>query len=148
MVFLAARGLSAGHDSFLLAIRENPAITMGELAGLLNISASSATKIATRLQEMELMRRENSRLDSRQYHAHLTEKGEALTDEIAADQAVIDAELAARLKGKDTERLIKVLDRLERREPVGKKPRKAGKKKAEAKKSDRKEKKKKSGKAD
>ena len=103
---------------------------MGDLAALLDISPSSTTKIAIRLEELGLIRREASRIDNRQNHAFLTDEGTALANEIALSHAEYDAELASQLKGKDMERLVRILDRLEGRdEPVGKKPRKAGKKK-------------------
>ena len=128
---ISARGLSEGHDGYLLAIHRNPGITMGDLASLLEISPSSTTKIAIRLEELGHVRREASRIDSRQNHAFLTDSGAALADEITLSHGNCDAELAGRLKGKDMERLMRILDRLEDRgEPVGKKPRKAGKKKA------------------
>ena len=127
---LAEKGLSEGHDDYLLGIHRNPGITMGDLAALLDISPSSTTKIAIRLEELGLIRREASRIDNRQNHAFLTDEGTALANEIALSHAEHDAELASQLKGKDMERLVRILDRLEGRdEPVGKKPRKAGKKK-------------------
>ena len=128
--FLSEKGLSAGHDDYLLAILRNDGITMGDLSAELDISPSSATKVATRLEAMGLIVRENSRLDSRQYHAHLTEAGTLLAGEITAARLIADEALARRLKGKDAARLLKILDRLEGQgETVGKKPRKAGKKK-------------------
>ena len=127
---LAEKGLSEGHDDYLLGIHRNPGITMGDLAALLDISPSSTTKIAIRLEELGLIRREASRIDNRQNHAFLTDEGTALANEIALSHAEHDAELASQLKGKNMERLVRILDRLEGRdEPVGKKPRKAGKKK-------------------
>ena len=127
---LAEKGLSEGHDDYLLGIHRNPGITMGDLATLLEISPSSTTKIAIRLEELGLIRREASRIDNRQNHAFLTDEGTARANEIALSHAEYDAELASQLKGKDMERLVRILDRLEGRdEPVGKKPRKAGKKK-------------------
>jgi len=130
MAELAEKGLSEGHDDYLLGIHRNPGITMGDLASLLEISPSSTTKIAIRLEELGLIRREASRIDNRQNHAFLTDSGTAMANEIALGHAGYDAELATRLKGKDMERFVRILDRLEgRSEPVGKKPRKAGKKK-------------------
>ena len=139
---LAEKGLSEGHDDYLLGIHRNPGITMGDLAALLDISPSSTTKIAIRLEELGLIRREASRIDNRQNHAFLTDEGTALANEIALSHAEHDAELASQLKGKDMERLVRILDRLEGRgEPVGKKPRKAGKKKEPAAKRPKKDKK-------
>ena len=139
---LSTKGLSEGHDDYLLGIHRNPGITMGDLATLLEISPSSTTKIAIKLEELGFVRREASRIDNRQNHAFLTDSGTALANEIALSHAGYDAELATRLKGKDMERLVRILDRLEGRgEPVGKKPRKAGKKKEPAAKRPKKDKK-------
>lgn len=145
---LSEKSLSEGHDDYLMAIHRNPGITMGDLASLLEISPSSTTKIAIRLETLGLVRREASRIDSRQNHAFLTEDGTQMVNEIAIGHGDDDAELFARLKGKDADRLMTILDRLEgRNEPVGKKPRKAGKKKPAGSKKDGKKKSKKQKKA-
>ncbi|WP_162841514.1 MarR family winged helix-turn-helix transcriptional regulator [Salaquimonas pukyongi] len=145
---LSAKNLSEGHDGYLMAIHRNPGITMGDLASLLEISPSSTTKIATKLEALGLVRREASRIDSRQNHAFLTDDGTQMVNDIAIGHGDYDAELVSRLKGKDADRLMAILDRLEgRNEPVGKKPRKAGKKKRSDGKKDGKKKPKKQKKA-
>ncbi len=131
--FLASKSLLPGHDDFLLAIHANDGITMGALAELLDITPSSTTKIAVKMETASLLRRETSRLDSRQNHAFLTDTGAELAAEIMAAYAALDEMLTKTVKAKETERAFKLFDRLEGNpDSAGKKPKKAGKKKSGA----------------
>ena len=129
--FLADQDLLPGYDNFLIALKSANGMTMGALATLINISPSSATKIATKLEAQGLLFREPSRIDSRQNHAFLTSKGETVVMDILAYFENLDADLVSKLKSKDTERAFKIFDRLEsQNDSAGKKPKKAGKKKS------------------
>lgn len=146
--YLATKGLLPGHDDFLLALSAADGVTMGILAETLDISPSSTTKIAMKLEGSGYLRREPSRIDSRQNHAFLTDEGQALVSEILSAYNAMDEELLKGIKSKDTERAFKFFDRIES-DPssAGKKPKKAGKKKSPEKtdkKSEKKVKKKKS----
>lgn len=128
--FLLENGLQPGHDALLLTLGESDGITMGSLAEKTGNSASATTKIAVKLEAEELMRRESSRLDSRQNHAYLTEKGGVLVDQITAAYRAIDNELTEKARPKDVERGFKLFDRLEAdSSTAAKTPRKAGSKK-------------------
>ena len=132
--FLQTKDLVAGHDDFLLALGQIDGVTMGTLAESIGISASSATKFATRLEAQNLIRREPSRIDSRQNHAFLTEEGRALVGEIQLAYGQIDQSLVAKMKPKDLERCFRIFDKLESdSKSVGKKPKKAGLKKEKTK---------------
>ena len=131
---MEAEGLSEGNDAFLLLLTREDGITMGLLADSLGIGAPSATKIATKLEEMGLVRRESSRIDNRQNHCWLTDQGREMAERLASAYSQIDAEILARMRGKDHDRLAKSLDRLETaisgKEPrPNVKPKKPGKKK-------------------
>lgn len=120
-------GLISGQDDFLLALLSTDGITMGALAETLGISASSATKAAIKLEAAGLIRREASRVDSRQNYAYLTPAGREKAREIISLYETIDADTFAKLKEKGVERFVKLLDRLEKTDKgAGKKPRKAG----------------------
>ena len=129
--FLASKGLLPGYDDFLLAIGTAEGITMGALAEALEITPSSTTKIAVKMEASNLVRREPSRIDSRQNRAFLTEKGITLAQEIMETYNALDAKLLENVKSKETEKAFKFFDRLEG-DPAsaGKKPKKAGKKKS------------------
>ena len=128
--FLSSKNLLPGHDDFLLAIHSNDGITMGALAELLEITPSSTTKIAVKMEAAKLLRREASRLDSRQNHAFLTDPGSELAMEIMAAYAALDYLLTKSVKTRETERAFKLFDRLEGNpNSAGKIPKKAGKKK-------------------
>lgn len=130
---LREKNLSPGQDDFLLALLATDGVTMGTLAETLAISASSATKAAIKLEAADLVRREASRIDNRQNYAHLTPLGRETAREIIDAYDQLDKAFFVKLKGKDGERLLKILDRLENDgKPVGKNPRKAGSKKKKA----------------
>ena len=134
---LEAEGMSEGNDAFLFLLSREDGITMGVIAEKLAIGAPSATKIATKLEELGLIRRESSRIDSRQNHAWLTGQGQETASRLAAAYHAMDGEIMARMRGKDTERLEKILTRLEAsaegRDPsLAGKPPKGGKKKKKA----------------
>lgn len=128
---LAGMNLLAGQDDFLLALLATDGITMGSLAENLGISASSATKAAIKLEAAGLIRRESSRVDSRQNYAYLTPAGRDQAREIVIQYEKLEAEAFANLNEKGVQRLVKLLDRLEKTNSgAGKKPRKAGASKA------------------
>lgn len=106
-------GLLPGQDAFLQYLSENDGEIMGNVATALQISASSATKIAIKLEEAGLIRRESSRIDSRQIQAYLTEAGKKRLPDIAAIDEAIETQLIANFKTKDAERLQKLLLKME-----------------------------------
>lgn len=109
----ASLGLQEGQDRFLLIMMANDGLPMGSLAAAIPVSASSATKIIMKLEEKGLVRREASRIDSRQNHAYLTEAGQEMAANLSAGYASQEAEFTANLKPKDAERLVKLLDMLD-----------------------------------
>ena len=115
--FLSTKELVAGHDDYLLALKNANGITMGNLAETIAISPSSATKIAIKLEESGFLRREASRIDSRQNHAFLTDQGEALVAEIIAAYEALDQELTSKIKTKDVEKAFKIFDKIDKGEP-------------------------------
>lgn len=121
--FLTDHGLLLGHDDLLLAIGNFDGITMGALSKKLDISASSTTKIANKLEKRGLLHRKASRLDTRQNHASLTKDGKILAAKIHDAYSELDTELTKNLKSKDLEKIFKILDRLENQKG-SKKPKK------------------------
>ncbi len=129
--FLTTKDLTSGQDDYLIALHNADGITMGNLAETIGISPSSATKIAIKLEEAGYLRREASRIDSRQNHAFLTEAGEALVNEILSTYQLLDQALVAKIKSKDIERAFKIFDRIDKGPKiVEKSPKKAGTKKS------------------
>lgn len=127
---LGQHNMIRGQDEFLFALLASDGMTMGSLAEKLSISASSATKAAIKLEAANLVRREASRVDSRQNYAFLTQEGRDMARTLVELYDKHETELFARLKTKDTERLARILDRLESKQSgAGKKPKKAGVKK-------------------
>jgi DNA-binding MarR family transcriptional regulator len=129
--------IAPGHDTFLLNMLRSDGQIMGVVAEDLGISASSATKVAIKLEEKGLIRRENSRLDSRQTHAWLTDSGRESALSVAAVYAAVEERAATKLKPKDPEKLAKLFTKIETgllgkktaATKTPKKPKKLGKKK-------------------
>ncbi|MCB1439204.1 MAG: winged helix-turn-helix transcriptional regulator [Nitratireductor sp.] len=141
--YLAGKAVTPGHDAFLLFLLREDGSTMGMIADQLGIGAPSATKFATKLEADGHIRRETSRIDSRQNHAFLTEAGRQLAETIAAEYAAIDAAILEKLRAKDGERLAKLVVKLEAAvdgkvtDKKAPKPKKAGKVAKKKKKTDK-----------
>ena len=141
--YLAGKAVTPGHDAFLLFLLREDGSTMGMIADQLGIGAPSATKFATKLEAEGHIRRETSRIDSRQNHAFLTEAGRQLAETIAAEYAAIDAAILEKLRAKDGERLAKLVVKLEAAvdgkvtDKKAPKPKKAGKVAKKKKKTDK-----------
>jgi DNA-binding MarR family transcriptional regulator len=127
--------IQPGCDEMLLVLLANDGVTMGTLSELTNTSASSTAKTAAKLEVKGLIRREASRIDSRQNHAYLTESGSERAGAILKNYAELDAGLGKALKNKQTEKILVSLETIARylegdEKPKLKKPKKAGKKKS------------------
>ena len=138
--FLADLSLLPGHDDFLVTLLTNDGMSMGVLAEQLNISPSSATKTAIKLEALEMIRREASRIDNRQNHVWLTDKGRKTADMILDGFQALEQKNSTNLKLKDAERLHKIIEKLTaglygKAAPGEKEPKKAGKSKKSKKKS-------------
>jgi DNA-binding MarR family transcriptional regulator len=132
---LSSCDLLPGCDEMLLVLVANDGVTMGTLAELTGASASSTAKTAAKLEAKELIRRESSRMDSRQTHAFLTESGREMAGKILENYTTLESGLNKSLKTRETERLLislqKIANFLNGEKPVKlKKPKKPGKKKS------------------
>ena len=129
---LSEQNLDLGQDIFLLELLKNDGVTMGILAEKLSMTASSATKMATKLEKKGFISRKPSRIDSRQNHAFLTEEGKTKAKDIITLITDLDQLIIKKLKKKDNERLYRILEVLEavakgKKLPSSKKPKKAKK---------------------
>ncbi|MFZ1813464.1 MAG: MarR family transcriptional regulator [Rhizobiaceae bacterium] len=109
---LLAHGLYAGQDVLLYSLANEDGQTMGSLAVNLGVKPPTVTKMVTRMESQNLVRRESSEIDNRINHVFITHEGRALVSKI--DEAWEAAEQVAftRLKEKDEKRLHKILDRV------------------------------------
>ena len=129
---LAVKNMDSGQELFLIELLKNDGVTMGILAEKLSMTASSATKMATKLEANGLIQRKPSRIDSRQNHAFLTDDGKAKAKEIISLVTDLDQSITKKLKKKDNERLYRILEMLEaitkgKKLPSSKKAKKAKK---------------------
>ena len=129
--FLKIANLAAGQDQFLFALLHVDGMTMGMIAETISAGAPSTTKFATKLEQMGLIRREASRIDSRQQHAFLTEAGRKLVEELGLAYSQIDKIFSKGLKTKDQDRMTKLIEKMNAnmagKKIAAKKPKKAGK---------------------
>ncbi len=68
-------GLTAPQILLLQTVRNEGAVTIGELATRMNLSQATVTTILDRLEKRGLVLRERSDEDKRKVHAYLTEEG-------------------------------------------------------------------------
>lgn len=125
--------LSVGQDLFLNVLLKNHKITMGQIAEKIDTAPPSTTKYATRLENLGLITREPSKLDSRHFNAKLTSTGIETIKAINLAYIAIDKDFHKGLKSKDNDRLDKLLWKLtsihDGKISSNKKPKKAGKNK-------------------
>lgn len=79
-----ARGLRLTTQQFwaIYVIRTSPGATPGELGHLLLLDAPAASRLVAQLVERELVEMRPDRDDRRRTRLHLTEKGEALGEDV------------------------------------------------------------------
>lgn len=105
-------GIYAGQDILLKSLAQNDGQTMGDLANDLGVRPPTVTKMVTRMESQDLVRREGSKKDNRRAHVYLTGAGRQLLQSIDAAWAKADAKAFDALKSKDDRRLNKILDRV------------------------------------
>lgn len=106
---LSSIGLFPGQDSVLQVLAGAKDMAMGDLAEALQVRPPTASKTIARLAAQGLVVRSSSEGDGRVVRVALTDAGRALTDRIGELNAALEAELVARLDGKDKKRLRKLL---------------------------------------
>ncbi len=109
---LLRHGIFAGQDNLLKCLAQGDGQTMGALAHSLGVSPPTITKMVTRLAAQGMVRREDSKLDSRLCHVFITEAGKLLIEKIDNARAKAEAKALDGLKDKDVKRLGKLVDRL------------------------------------
>ena len=74
-------GLTAPQMLLLQTIKNNGALTIGELANEISLSQATVTSILDRLENRQLVYRERSTTDKRKVHAFLTDSGQEILQE-------------------------------------------------------------------
>ncbi|GGE25174.1 MarR family transcriptional regulator [Aureimonas endophytica] len=111
---LAVRELYPGQDAVLLALGEEAGLSLRDLATRLAVRPPTITKTMARLSAQGFIEKRASPRDARQSHAFLTEKGEALLEEIKTAQRSVERAALAGFTDRDRRRLKKLLRRVEK----------------------------------
>lgn len=110
---LAALDVYPGQDAVLLALGEEDGLSLRDLATRLSVRPPTITKTVARLALQDILEKRASPSDARQSHAHLTEKGEALLQEVRAAQKAVEREALKGFSDKERKTLRKLLQRVE-----------------------------------
>ncbi|KQT45260.1 MarR family transcriptional regulator [Aureimonas sp. Leaf454] len=111
---LAAIDVYPGQDAVLLALGADDGLSLRDLATRLSVRPPTITKTVSRLVLQGILEKRASATDARQSHAFLTEKGQALLQEVRAAQKAVEREALKGLSDKERKTLRKLLQRVER----------------------------------
>jgi DNA-binding MarR family transcriptional regulator len=96
----------------LLALREVPGASLGELAQRLRIDAPSASRLAASLQERRLLRMELDEADRRRSHLELTPAGKNLAEALLPVASAVRDAAVAGLDAREQQALREALLRI------------------------------------
>jgi DNA-binding MarR family transcriptional regulator len=111
---LSEIGLFPGQDQVLLALLADDAMTMSQIAAMLQIRPPTASKMAARMGAQGLVERRSSDSDARLVTIHVTEAGRALGERLKAIARALEKQLSADMDDKDMRRLRRLLKRAAR----------------------------------
>ena len=111
---LAAIDVYPGQDAVLLALGAEDGLSLRDLADRLSVRPPTITKTVARLASQDILEKRASPSDARQSHAFLTEKGQALLQEVRLAQKAVEREALKGLSDKERKSLRKLLQRVER----------------------------------
>ena len=93
----------------LFCLWEKDGVTPKDLSFLVSKDAPTTVRILGRLMQKGLIRREADPVDKRSYRIHLTDKGNALQDDIAIASEVAVKKILKEITQKDKRLLMKLL---------------------------------------
>ena len=83
---LAKRGFGRAHHRVIYFVGRQPGMTVSELLGILRITKQSLSRVLKQLVDEGYIEQKTGETDRRQRLLHLTEKGEALENELSQTQ--------------------------------------------------------------
>jgi DNA-binding MarR family transcriptional regulator len=105
-------GLFAGQEQVIQVLASANLITMAELAAIMRVRPSTASKTVARLVALGLVERQPEPEDGRLVRVRLTEKGKRVSVAIERVWDEVEAELLETFDAKERKRLRKSLRRL------------------------------------
>jgi DNA-binding MarR family transcriptional regulator len=106
---LSALGLFPGQDVALQALFHQGAMSMSELAAMLQVKPPTVSKMISRMSAQNFVERAGSEGDARQVYVSLTEKGAETAKALASQWSDTEEEMLARLDSKERKQLRKLL---------------------------------------
>jgi MarR family transcriptional regulator, transcriptional regulator for hemolysin len=104
-------GLFPGQEQLLLALSQNGAMSIGDLATHLSVRPATISKMVTRLSSQGFLERLGTDGDARRVMVQLSHQGHEVSKQIDGIGNQIDEEMLAAFDGKDRKRLRKLLRR-------------------------------------
>jgi DNA-binding MarR family transcriptional regulator len=105
-------GITGPQFSALLALRENPNITMGELCDKLFLACSTATDLVDRMDKNGFLERKRDTQDRRVIRLSISEMGKRVISEVVAARRRYVSSILEKLTEEEISQLAQSLDRL------------------------------------
>ncbi len=105
-------GITNPQFSALLALRENPNITMGELCDKLFLACSTATDLVDRMEKNGFLERKRDTQDRRVIRLSISEMGKRVISEVVAARRRYVSSILEKLTEEEISQLAQSLDRL------------------------------------
>jgi len=105
-------GITSPQFNALLALREQPNMTMGELCEKLFLACSTATDLIDRMEKNGFLERNRDAQDRRVIRLSISEKGQDVIREVLAARRRYVASMLEKLTSEEIEQLAHSLDKL------------------------------------
>ncbi|HHX29086.1 MAG: MarR family winged helix-turn-helix transcriptional regulator [Bacillota bacterium] len=105
-------GITSPQFGALLALRENPNITMGELCDKLFLACSTATDLVDRMEKNGFLERKRDAQDRRVIRLSISDMGKRVISEVVAARRRYVSSILEKLTDEEISQLAQSLDRL------------------------------------
>jgi DNA-binding MarR family transcriptional regulator len=105
-------GITTPQFAALLALRENPNITMGELCDKLFLACSTATDLVDRMEKNGFLERKRDSQDRRVIRLSISERGQQVISEVVAARRRYVSSILEKLDEEEISQLAQSLERL------------------------------------
>lgn len=109
---LSVFGITTPQFNALLALKDNPNITMGDLCEKLFLACSTATDLVDRMEKHGFLVRHRDPQDRRVIRLSITEKGLKVISEVMKARLQYVSSILDNLKGEEKDQLVATLGRL------------------------------------
>jgi DNA-binding MarR family transcriptional regulator len=110
--YFSPLGISPAEHSLLVTIRDNPAVTQSQVAGVLRIQLPNLVKILLKFEANGLIARKRSRKDKRAVELTLTARGKKLATQASQMADVFNTAMLSPLSSSEQKQFLRMLSRL------------------------------------